>query len=74
MLLREFFFEQTQKHAVLSCPPYNEIPTARLPAKLKFSDPKGNLRKENREQGFDKVKSLWKGRDGVWGREGKTFL
>ena len=49
MLLREFFFEQTQKHAVLSCPPYNEIPTARLPAKLKFSDPKGNLRKENRE-------------------------
>ena len=27
-----------------------------------------------RQQGFDNVKSLWKGRDGVWGREGKAFL
>ena len=44
------------------------------PAKLKFPDPKGNLRKENREQGFDKVKSLWKGRDGVWGRGEKLFF
>ena len=26
------------------------------------------------EQGFNKHKSLWKGRDGVWGREGKAFL
>ena len=25
-------------------------------------------------QGFDKRKSLWKGKDGVWGREGKAFL
>ena len=25
-------------------------------------------------QGFDKHESLWKGRDGVWGREGKAFL
>ena len=24
-------------------------------------------------QGFDKHESLWKGRDGVWGREGKRF-
>ena len=26
------------------------------------------------KQGFNKRKSLWKGRDGVWGREGKAFL
>ena len=26
------------------------------------------------EQRFNKHKSLWKGRDGVWGREGKSFL
>ena len=25
-------------------------------------------------QGFDKHESFWKGRDGVWGREGKAFL
>ena len=25
-------------------------------------------------QGFGKHESLWKGRDGVWGREGKAFL
>ena len=25
-------------------------------------------------QGFDKHESLWKGRDGVWGREGKLFF
>ena len=28
----------------------------------------------NRDKGFDKVESLGKGRDGVWGREGKAFL
>ena len=27
-----------------------------------------------RQQGFDNVKSLWRGRDGVWGREGEAFL
>ena len=26
------------------------------------------------EQGFNNHKSLWKGRDGVWGREGKLFF
>ena len=26
------------------------------------------------EQGFNKHKSLWKGRDGVWEREGKLFI
>ena len=26
------------------------------------------------KQGFNKRKSLWKGRDGVWGREGKLFF
>ena len=25
-------------------------------------------------RGFNKTESLWKGRDGVWGREGKAFL
>ena len=39
------------------------------PAKLKFPDPKGNLRKENCEQGFDKVKSLWKGREKLFFRK-----
>ena len=37
----------------------------------------GTSKKSNRErweQGFDKHESLWKGRDGVWGREGEAFL
>ena len=25
-------------------------------------------------RGFNKTESLWKGRDGVWGREGKLFF
>ncbi|WP_462430357.1 hypothetical protein, partial [Bilophila wadsworthia] len=44
------------------------------PPKLNFPYPKENLRKKNREQGFDKVQGLWKGRGGVWGREGKLFF
>ena len=36
MILRAFFFEQTQKHAVLSCPPYNEIPAARPSSKVEI--------------------------------------
>ena len=30
--------------------------------------------RDPRERGFNKTESLWKGRDGVWGREGKAFL
>ena len=40
---------------------------------LKGAPFQGHPRWKNCEQGFDKVESLWKGRDGAWGREGKPF-